>query len=333
MSNNNLKAMLNKELESVKADETLLNKFPERRKYAVSDMQAVTAILIAIVITAGGFFGYSVRVSKNTDNREVKEVIEIYGTRIMYHKFESLINADLIVIGEFTERAEEFFEYSYDDYFEKDIVRGAESFNQLRVTHVLKGDIRVGEVVTVAQAYAYEAERGVLITFSGLTPMHKGDRWIYFLEYDENTQAYKSSGDSCGRFPVPTEQILQVVEELRLGLDAIEKWLSNKTPIKENEEYTDGGWYVSDRSGNYYRVSQEEAIKFDSFLTKAGEAAVGIDRSVYGRLAPDSFNYVIYSEILDYFNIEAQDWVNPGKDFDERLIELVEEQSLITKTG
>ncbi len=88
------------------------------------------------------------------------------------------------------------------------------SFNTLEVTKVLKGEdlVSEGDRVVIAQSYAYEkvigADRYQMNASSYLTPMTKGDKWIYFL-YKVNSDlfdCYRVVGDFQGRYPVPNQE-------------------------------------------------------------------------------------------------------------------------------
>ena len=49
-----------------------------------------------------------------------------------------------------------------------------------------------------------------------------------------------------------------------------------------------------------------------------------IETAELGVLERDSFNFELYVEVLEHFDIQAQDWTNPGRDFDAKLISLVQ---------
>lgn len=85
------------------------------------------------------------------------------------------------------------------------------SFNKLKVTKVLKGDIKEGDELLIGSSYAvYD---GALYSDVLLTPMIKGDNWIYFLQnyeyvtndrYDDFLkEGYYVVGAEQGRYPVP----------------------------------------------------------------------------------------------------------------------------------
>lgn len=108
--------------------------------------------------------------------------------------------SNIAVVGKFVGDTVQDIEYQYDAYFEKDIVTGVMSENTIEVSRVLMGDINVGDELRIVQRYA--VVDGQLITFSDLTPMQKGDEWVFFLRKVLNTDKYICSADYQSRFPV-----------------------------------------------------------------------------------------------------------------------------------
>ncbi len=106
---------------------------------------------------------------------------------------------EIAVVGEFINDAETDVTYEYSAHFEKDIITDIRSYNTIKVTNVLRGDINVGDELTIGQRYG--VAEGKLITFSDLTPMQKGDEWIFFLRKETNADIYWCCGDSDARFP------------------------------------------------------------------------------------------------------------------------------------
>jgi len=237
-------------------------------------------LIIAVLLTACS-------ASNIESNAEITEVITIEGNGRIYRSLQELLepsdwgagvledlSADLVVIGEFVEETDANFRYIYSDIYKKDVVINANAFNKLSVIEVLKGDVKIGDTIKVGQSYAFDEERGVMITFDGMTPMNKGDRWIYFLRYSKELSVYYS----IGRYPVPNEEIKQAIEELA------------------------------------------NAIAVDEIVT--ADKIHGVETSSLGVLKRSSFDFNLYSEVLEHFQIEARDWVNPGQSIDERLIEM-----------
>lgn len=106
----------------------------------------------------------------------------------------------IAVVGKIVGDTVQDIEYMYDSYFEKDIIVDVMSENTIEVSRVLMGDVNVGDELRIVQRYA--VVDGQLITFSDLTPMQKGDEWVFFLRNVRDTDKYICSADTQSRFPV-----------------------------------------------------------------------------------------------------------------------------------
>ena len=124
--------------------------------------------------------------------------------RVVFDDLESLEKeVDVIVVGEFIADSEQEVTSDYDEGFGKNIVTWVTSYNTIEVKKVLKGDVSVGDNLKIGQYYA--VVDGDLITFSDLTPMQKGDKWLFFLKGYEDGD-YWCWGDSDARYPVPNTE-------------------------------------------------------------------------------------------------------------------------------
>ncbi|MCL1881970.1 MAG: hypothetical protein FWF76_07330 [Oscillospiraceae bacterium] len=232
------------------------------------------------------------------------QMVDAFGNPVGSTNMEMLLNSDLVVVGEFVENSQhEFAKWALDD---GSFVKGLpHSFNRLRVTEVLQGDIKIGEELIISTSYAVD-ENNFLISHGYCTPMHKGDRWLFFLtrfegatEYFESinhqlgmsiatTEAIYSPRLDAGRFPVPDVNMLQIAN----------------THLIEIE--------------NNKRVSIRTRTRPPTELETA-------NLGVFNR---NAFNFQLYAEVLEHFKIEPDDdWVNPGLRLDERLISLYENQT------
>lgn len=163
-------------------------------------MKKVVSIILVAVIS----LMFSACSTASTDNNDFSgvELVE-WGevNRLKYFDLETIEkSSDVIVIGTFTDDARQEEKYLYDDHFYKDILIDVKSFNTIEVSQVLQGDVQVGDTLTVAQEYGVVDNR--LLTYSELTPMMKGDTWIFFLYNNQQSGIYYCSGDSDGRYPV-----------------------------------------------------------------------------------------------------------------------------------
>ena len=136
-----------------------------------------------------------------------------------YKRYEELAeDSSLVVMGTFIDDTcqvtddhdvPDFVHETLMSYYPKYM-----SFNTLKVEKVLKSDGQVWEddEIVIAQPYVYAD--GAMYSFSQLTPMIKGDSWVYFLrqyssDYPEEsygTGAYYPINDYEGRYPVPDKE-------------------------------------------------------------------------------------------------------------------------------
>lgn len=141
------------------------------------------------------------------------------GNRLNFFDLESLeSHSEIAVIGTFTEDSTQKLTYQYEEYFGKEILAFVKSFNNIEVTKVLKGNVNEGDILKIGQNYAVVDDR--LITDSALTPMMKGDTWIFFLVPSDNGEYYFCTGDSDGRYPVKdyTYTRIALTENENLGV-------------------------------------------------------------------------------------------------------------------
>ena len=144
---------------------------------------------ISSVITAG-------QIHEDTD------VIRVVTEETTYADLASLIeSSDLIVEGVFTQDTAQTISIAPNSSAGKPIFASVVSDSKFEIATVIKGDAKEGDVITILQEYAYVEDEDRVITFSGLTPMNKGDRWVYFLKYDPQRHVYYANGDICGRYP------------------------------------------------------------------------------------------------------------------------------------
>ncbi|MCH5205512.1 MAG: hypothetical protein J1F09_01080 [Oscillospiraceae bacterium] len=139
--------------------------------------------------------------------------------RILHYSLEELEkDCDIAVVGTFVGDSTQDITYQYSDDFGKEIILGVKSFNTIEVKQVLMGDINVGDTLNVSQRYGVVDDR--LITMSELTPMIKGDTWIFFLYNNYDSGIYVCCGDSDGRYPLPNSvnKTLAVTKFSNLGV-------------------------------------------------------------------------------------------------------------------
>lgn len=113
-----------------------------------------------------------------------------------YNSYRELADDSLIIVaGTFVDDTRQTDTEDIDtDNF------GYASFNTLKVTQVLQGDISEGDEIVIGDSYVvYD---GGLVASTFLTPMIKGDSWVYFLQKTD-IDTYVTVGGYQGRYPVP----------------------------------------------------------------------------------------------------------------------------------
>ncbi len=140
-----------------------------------------------------------------------------------FSSYEELAEqSQLVVMGTFTNNSgqattwdniPDFSQAMKGDFFNKYL-----SFNTLKVEKVLKGNgtVWAGDEIIITQPYTvvYDlSDEYNIYSFSQLTPMQKGDKWIYFLnpngDYPDEEiwgKSYSAVNDYEGRYPVPGEE-------------------------------------------------------------------------------------------------------------------------------
>lgn len=153
-----------------------------------------------------------------------REVFDLYDTLER--------RSDLVVCGTFTDDAHQTFDPTYSRDF-VDYSRNTQSYNKFRIDKIIKGNntVNEGDEIIISQSYAVYTD--TLYTYSGLTPMLKGDKWFYFLIKNENTDTYRATGDTDGRyhgsglFPSYLEQTIFPLADNNLGVYNQEDYKQN----------------------------------------------------------------------------------------------------------
>lgn len=112
--------------------------------------------------------------------------------------------SDIIVSGIFADDARQSSDPdNYSEYYE---IGSLSSYNKLKIDKVIKGDGNIAQGDEIIIRQSYEIRGGKLVSESGLTPMIKGDRWVYCLSKSEDGCFYETAGDSDSRYPLDDSQ-------------------------------------------------------------------------------------------------------------------------------
>lgn len=171
-------------------------------------MKKILSIFLLLTI-CGALTACNTSELSNTEEKNFSELkfVNVHADYIHLSKsFDDIEeSSDFVVVGEFIDDASVCYErYVYEDYFKKDVLRGIISSCPMKITKVLSdnsGNAKVGDVVNVLQWEGIWEDR--FITTSALTPMLKGDEWVFCLSYTktENYEGYVCEGGCAGRYP------------------------------------------------------------------------------------------------------------------------------------
>lgn len=247
------------------------------------------------------------------------EVIRVEGDRIVYSDLKSLTAAsELIVIGEYADDTEQNLKYEYSEGYKKDVLMDAVSTNTIHVKKILKGSPDKKEL-KISQRYGTEEERNALVTFSSMTPMKKGEEWIFFLYYDAVNDTYWCAGDYSGRYPLPEGAVLEACKKAKKIRSEYADWLNlqkdkivvpagkvgtesaNKVinELLENEKAK----LLSGDDGNVYYFEDEEELKKIEYFEKSFKSCVDeTDPAWFGVYENNDINLNLYNEIINTFD-------------------------------
>ena len=138
--------------------------------------------------------------------------------------------SQLVVTGHFTDNTRQTVTQTYNEALGRWVLSSCRSTNSFTVDRVIRGDASEGDAITIEQDYAYLEDENKLVSYSGLTPMNKGEKWIYFLNYDKENDCYCANYDAAGRYPLEYEDVL----DYELGIyDEFEAYWSLRTGAAE----------------------------------------------------------------------------------------------------
>lgn len=158
--------------------------YPEEAKYIVDE--EITRLNLAYPAGKGGPSWYDDNVNYAKGYDELAE------------------QSDLIVSGTFIGDI-----HQTQDINDMCVADGeVDSYNKLEIDRVIKGDVSAGDFLIIHQASIISScnETGnlrMVYCEDQLSPMFKGDKWIYFLKLEENGTFSPVNGPQ-GRYPLPS---------------------------------------------------------------------------------------------------------------------------------
>lgn len=230
---------------------------------------------------------------------EDMEIVKVQNSRTLYYSLFELEEAsDLIVIGKFTDNAEQELEYSGVS------LTNATSTNTISVSKVLKGE--APDRITLSQRYGVLAEENKLVTFSGMTPMNMNEEWIFFLYYDETNDTYWCSGDYTGRYPLPEKLGVETLDEMKRIINEREEWAKGKEKLTTDEIeawYENGGMVHFADDGAFYGITSEESATYIGYEAELQALRDQIELSDFGVYESGNINLSLYNSIIGEYSI------------------------------
>ncbi|MDE7281932.1 MAG: hypothetical protein K2N36_09375, partial [Ruminiclostridium sp.] len=159
-----------------------------------------------------------------------------------YTSYRDLLNdSDLAVVGEFVDDPWQDVDpnVSADPDNNDDIFLDCSSYNTFRIDCILTPNgstaAESGSEIVISQPYAVRGD--TFSSHSKLTPMLKGDRWVYFLVYNEGENTYYPLNDYMGRYPDPYYyQVLDRDPNIKDSANTFLPFMTNKYGlINEND--------------------------------------------------------------------------------------------------
>ena len=171
----------------------------------------------------------------------------------------------------------------------------------MQIIEVLQGDLKPGQIVTTMGDYFIDVETGILTSRQNLTPMNAGDRWIFALGKFESNNAFEYFESLNHRLGMQIAEKGDLYVPMRYNSDEIARF-----PLPDVE----------------MMQAIEQVAQISRDIAGIKEVPATIDASFLGVYNRDAFNFGVYAQLLDHFQIGVTNWANPGRSLDARLIEM-----------
>jgi len=183
------------------------------------------------------------------------------------------------------------------------------AFADIKVTKVLQGDIKEGDVIKLGVNYYLEETPGKsprLIIGSELTPLRNGEKWLFVIDsYEEFVTfvpdvfkgVYYTNGDTGGRFPIPGKEEFEAVKKY-------DEFIANNGKYLESEvkKAPNGAEYTAFNGEKEYALSKEQFDKWAAYWqTNMINILEPLDPKQYGVMNTQSFRISLYSDICKEF--------------------------------
>lgn len=226
------------------------------------------------------------------------EVVHAHVQRIVYEDFTSLLeHSDVVLFGSFTKDADEKIIHD-----ENGLEYDALAVNYVKVDKVYKGTINE-KSIKVMQRYGYDDKTKRRITFSSLSPMVKGDKWLFFLKYDEENGGYWCAGDYTGRYPMLSDELQSFYDIVAKIYEEKDQLFEKRASISAEEaekRYEQGEESFCEKNGKIYPVTKEEAERLKGNQSAIEEKLAALSPNVFGLYDSRLFQAETWYDVINW---------------------------------
>lgn len=272
-------------------------------------MKKIISVILSLSLTLSLMTGCgsTKNGSENSSTNNEREFVQVHGDKQVFYNISDLVKAaDLIIIGEYIEDTKQELEYKYSAEFGKDIFDNATSTNTILVKKLLKGDI-TDKTLPISQRYGVLEDTNQLIAFSELTPMEKGQQWIFFLFYDDINNTYWVSGDYTGRYPVPDDKLISICDAVSDLRNKRSEWLQTRKKVSDSkveEKLQNNDTVYTDSDWSNYALDSDDVETLRSYDIQIQSYREKIDPAEFGVYDKNNINIELYCDVLEMFDLK-----------------------------
>lgn len=166
---------------------------------------------------------------------DVDEVVHIQSHRNHYHSLGEVEDvADLIVEAVAKGVIDQNVTTQYHEQFGKELPSFGYTRREIEVTKVYKGDVEVGDALTLLEGYyVWTTTEGKkqLISSTSLTPAETNKKYLLFLRHHEELEGYWPAADYQGRYAISAREIEEKVKNRTLSQSDLDVYNHETLPF------------------------------------------------------------------------------------------------------
>lgn len=165
---------------------------------------------IGIGLLLCGYFVIHTLGAITKDEWDNLEVVKMQADRMQYQNLNEIeTNSTIIVEAEVVDTIGQEFSTYHVSEFEKDVPGSGFTKRKLKIQEVYKGDVSKGDTIVLMQDYYVwtdENDEKKLISMTELKPLTNGNKYLLFLTWSKNYEAYYETGDFQGVYPLQMDE-------------------------------------------------------------------------------------------------------------------------------